>query len=127
MKSNAVEKSLKCVITQLFFIILNTGPFSITDPPVSEFVWNFKTQGMTAVGQDELAILLVKKVDEETPPRDIFEHLQSLYEQAGRGGHISGNFFFSFCYLLIQKLFINFAFRHGIFSHFVWFAISWKY
>ena len=93
MKSYAGKKSLKCVITQLFFTILNPGPFSITDPPVSEFVWNFKTQGMTAVGQDELAILLVKKVDEETPPRDIFEHLQSLYEQAGRGGHISGNFF----------------------------------
>jgi len=57
--------------------------------PVSEFVWNFKTQGMTAVGQDELAILLVKNPEEQIPPRDIFEHLQSLYEQAGRGSHIS--------------------------------------
>jgi len=57
--------------------------------PVSEYVWNFKTQGMTAVGQDEFAILLVKNPDENVPPRDIFEHLQSLYEQAGRGCHIS--------------------------------------
>ena len=45
---------------------------------------------MTAVGQDELAILLVKNPEEQIPPRDIFEHLQSLYEQAGRGSHISG-------------------------------------
>ena len=67
------------------------GPFFfIADTPVSDFVWNFKTQGMTAVGQDELAILLVKKPEEQIPPRDIFEHLQSLYEQAGRGSHIAG-------------------------------------
>ena len=57
--------------------------------PVSEFVWNFKTQGMTAVGQDEIVILLVKNPDEDVPPRDIFEHLQTLYEQAGRGGQVS--------------------------------------
>ena len=53
-------------------------------------MWNFKTQGMTAVGQDELVILLVKNQEEKVPPRDIFEHLQVLYEQAGRGSHISG-------------------------------------
>ena len=64
------------------------------DSPVSEYVWNFKTQGMTAVGQDEFAILLVKNPDENVPPRDIFEHLQSLYEQAGRGRHISGKYIF---------------------------------
>ena len=57
-------------------------------------MWNFKTQGMTAVGQDEFAILLVKNPDENVPPRDIFEHLQSLYEQAGRGCHISGKYLF---------------------------------
>ena len=67
--------------------------FFILDSPVSEYVWNFKTQGMTAVGQDEFAILLVKNPEENIPPRDIFEHLQSLYEQAGRGSHISGELF----------------------------------
>ncbi len=55
------------------------------DAPVSEFVWNFKTHGMNAVGQDEVAILLVKNPDEDVPPRDIFEHLQTLYEQASKG------------------------------------------
>ena len=43
---------------------------------------------MTAVGQDEVVILLVKEPDEDLPPKDIFLHLQSLYEQAGRGGHV---------------------------------------
>ena len=57
--------------------------------PVSEFVWNFRTQGMTAVGQDEIVILLVKSPEEDVPPRDVFEHLQTLYEQAGRGGQVS--------------------------------------
>ena len=73
--------------------------FFITDTPVSEFVWNFKTQGMTAVGQDELAILLVKNPEEQIPPRDIFEHLQSLYEQAGRGSHISGQ-----CRIILNEI-----------------------
>jgi MAD (mothers against decapentaplegic) interacting protein len=58
------------------------------DAPVAEFVWNFKTQGMSAVGQDEIVILLVKNPEEDVPPRDIFEHLQLLYELAGRGGQV---------------------------------------
>ncbi len=58
------------------------------DSPVSDYVWNFKTQGMTAVGQDEIVILLVKSAQEEIPPRDIFEHLQTLYEHAGRGSQV---------------------------------------
>ena len=55
---------------------------------MSDYVWNFRTWGMTAVGQDEVVILLVKEPDEDLPPKDIFLHLQSLYEQAGRGGHV---------------------------------------
>ena len=43
---------------------------------------------MSAVGQDEIVILLVKNPEEDVPPRDIFEHLQTLYEQAGRGGQV---------------------------------------
>ena len=43
---------------------------------------------MTAVGQDEVVILLVKEPEEDLPPKDIFMHLQRLYEQAGRGGHV---------------------------------------
>lgn len=55
--------------------------------PASDYVWNFRTQGMTAVGQDEIVILLIK--NEDLPPRDIFEHLQGLYEQAGTRGQIT--------------------------------------
>ena len=43
---------------------------------------------MNAVGQDEIVILLVKSPDEDVPPRDIFEHLQSLYEAAGTGAQV---------------------------------------
>ena len=56
---------------------------------MSDYVWNFKTQGLSAVGQDEVVILLVKKPQELVPPRDLFEHFQTLYEQAGRGGHVT--------------------------------------
>lgn len=60
----------------------------VTYSPVAKYVWNFKTQGMSAVGQDEVVILVVQSEDELIPPRDIFEHFQFLYEQAGRGGHV---------------------------------------
>lgn len=43
---------------------------------------------MNAVGQDEIVILLVKSPDEDVPPRDIFEHLQELYETAGTGAQV---------------------------------------
>ena len=72
----------------LFLCFLKKSRIFLLDSPVSDFVWNFKTQGMTAVGQDEIVILLVKKSDEDLPPRDIFEHLQSLYEQSGNGAHV---------------------------------------
>lgn len=65
-----------------------TTIFPVADTPVSEFVWNFKTEGMNAVGQDEIVILLVKSPDEDVPPRDIFEHLQELYETAGTGAQV---------------------------------------
>ena len=66
----------------------NVNFILFADAPVSDYVWNFRTCGMTAVSQDEVVILLVKEPDEELPPRDIFVHLQRLYEQASRGGHV---------------------------------------
>lgn len=56
--------------------------------PISKRVWNYRTQGLTSVGQDEVVILLVQTTDEHLPPRDIFEHLQALYETAGTGTQV---------------------------------------
>lgn len=44
---------------------------------------------MTSVGQDEVVILLVKTDDECLPPRQVFQHLQHLYEQAGKGAPVT--------------------------------------
>ena len=40
---------------------------------------------MATVGQDEIVIVLECLPDEKTIPKDIFFHLQSLYEQASTG------------------------------------------
>jgi len=66
-------------------------------PPVNRTVWNFASRGLTSVGQDEVAILLDIKEDEQIPPRNVFTMLQGLYEQSGAGhpvqemGHIGLN------------------------------------
>ena len=48
-------------------------------------MWNFRTQGLSTVGQDEVVILLIKVEGETLPAKNIFEHLQQLYEQAKNG------------------------------------------
>ena len=50
-------------------------------------MWNFRTQGLSTVGQDEVVILLIKVEGETLPAKNIFEHLQQLYEQAKNGIH----------------------------------------
>ena len=57
--------------------------------PINKPLWNYKTQGLTSVGQDEIVVLLVQNADETTPHRHIFEHLQQIYEQAAHGRHVS--------------------------------------
>ena len=57
--------------------------------PINKPLWNYKTQGLSSVGQDELVILLVQNEGELTPSRSIFDHFQHIYEQAAQGRHFS--------------------------------------
>ena len=57
--------------------------------PINKPLWNYKTQGLSSVGQDEIVILLVQNTDEKTPHRNIFDHFQHIYEQAAQGRHFS--------------------------------------
>lgn len=78
-----LNKNLTVVVKRLLY------------PPVNKVVWNFASRGLTSVGQDDVAILLELKEDEQIPPRDVFTMLQSLYEQSGAGhpvqemGHVA--------------------------------------
>jgi hypothetical protein len=40
---------------------------------------------MSCVGQDEIVIILECLPDEATVPKDIFSHLNTLYQDAARG------------------------------------------
>ena len=55
-------------------------------------MWSYRSEGLASVGQDEIVLLLARKGEDETwmPHKDIFEHFQSLYEQA-RAGEVSLN------------------------------------
>ena len=57
--------------------------------PINKPLWNYKTQGLSSVGQDEIVILLVQNSEEKTPHRNIFDHFQQIYEQASQGRHFS--------------------------------------
>ena len=73
--------------------------------PINKPVWNFRTQGLAAVGQDEVVILLIKLEGESLPARNIFEHLQHLYEQVsiGNSGLLATQINFCFCFLFVKK------------------------
>lgn len=55
---------------------------------VNHVVWCFTTQGMVSVGQEEIVTALEVSPDEATVPRDIFTHLYSIYEEAGKGNYM---------------------------------------
>ena len=57
--------------------------------PINKPLWNYKTQGLSSVGQDEIVILLVQNAEEKLPHRNIFDHFQQIYEQAAQGRHFS--------------------------------------
>ncbi|PNF19407.1 Zinc finger FYVE domain-containing protein 9 [Cryptotermes secundus] len=56
---------------------------------VSRTCWCFSTSGMSCVGQDEIVIILECLPDEATVPKDIFRHLNTLYQDASRGNTVS--------------------------------------
>lgn len=56
---------------------------------VNRTCWCLTTRGMCTVGQDEIVIVLEVLPDEETLPRDILCHFQTMYEEAGKGNTVS--------------------------------------
>ncbi len=59
--------------------------------------WCFTSKGMCTVGQDEIVIVLECLPDEKVVPRDIFCHLNSVYEEAGKGKTGGNKFTLSAC------------------------------
>ncbi|XP_066297796.1 zinc finger FYVE domain-containing protein 16-like [Branchiostoma lanceolatum] len=55
---------------------------------VNRLCWCFSTRGMHTVSQDEVVILLEAMPDDDVIPRDIFAHLQMVYEEAGKGNTV---------------------------------------
>ncbi|XP_005107726.1 uncharacterized protein LOC101855213 isoform X2 [Aplysia californica] len=74
---------------------------------VSRICWSFVSRGMCTAGQSEVAILLELTEEEAvsesvTPPRDIFLHLQYIYEEA-----LKGNFIQNMGLTLVQQEFLG--------------------
>ncbi|KAL4236306.1 Zinc finger FYVE domain-containing protein 9 [Mactra antiquata] len=56
---------------------------------VNRTVWCFTTRGMSSVGQEEIVIILECLSEELSPPKDIFLHLNNVFEDASRGNVIT--------------------------------------
>lgn len=63
---------------------LTQSDFTV-DCCVNRTCWCFSTFGMSCVGQDEIVIILECLPDEATVPKDVFKHLNTLYQDASRG------------------------------------------
>ena len=48
-------------------------------------VWCFTTRGMCNVGQEEIVLLLECSGHENTVPKDVFIHFQTVFEEASKG------------------------------------------
>ncbi|XP_064625104.1 zinc finger FYVE domain-containing protein 9-like isoform X2 [Lineus longissimus] len=85
LKSDDLSPVVFAVNKNLFVLvkILNL------DCCVNRVCWCFTTKGMCTVGQDEIVIVLECLPDEKTVPRDIFSHLNTVYEEAGKGNTVS--------------------------------------
>lgn len=52
---------------------------------INKLAWCFSTEGLINVGQDEIVIILELLDDEKTVPKDIFLHINSIYQEALKG------------------------------------------
>lgn len=52
---------------------------------VNKTAWCFSTEGLITVGQDEIVYLLECMDNEKTVPKDIFLHINNIYNDAVRG------------------------------------------
>lgn len=49
-------------------------------------VWNFYSDGLRYVGQEEILLVIEKLSEEDLPSTDVFEYFNAVYDQA-YGGH----------------------------------------
>lgn len=56
---------------------------------VNRVCWCFTSDGLSAVGQDEIVIILEVEPSETCVPKDIFIHLNSLYMEAAKGNTVT--------------------------------------
>ncbi|KAK5638041.1 hypothetical protein RI129_012336 [Pyrocoelia pectoralis] len=56
---------------------------------INKWAWCFSTEGMINVGQDEILILLEYIDNEKSIPKDVFFHLNSIYNNAKTGSSIT--------------------------------------
>lgn len=68
---------------------------------INKQAWCFTTEGMIAVGQDEIIILLEFVDNEKTVPKDVFLHLNNIYMEAVKGTY----FIFNFSIRSIENIF----------------------
>lgn len=57
----------------------------LVDCCVNKLVWCFSSEGMISVGQDEIVVLLEFIDNEKTVPKDVFVHLNNIYNDAIKG------------------------------------------
>lgn len=57
----------------------------LMDCCVNKQAWCFSTEGLIAVGQDEIVILLEYAEGEAQVPKDVFHHLNNIYNSAVKG------------------------------------------
>lgn len=59
--------------------------FVLVECCINKLAWCFSTDGLINVGQDEIVILLEFIDGEKTVPKDIFHHINNIYNDALKG------------------------------------------
>ncbi|XP_033738011.1 uncharacterized protein LOC117325699 isoform X2 [Pecten maximus] len=85
IKDEEAEPVVFAVNSNLFVLV----KIVTLDCCVNRTCWCVTTRGMCTVGQDEIVIVLEVLPDEDTLPRDILCHFQTMYEEAGKGNTVS--------------------------------------
>lgn len=65
---------------ELFYIC-----YVLVECCINKLAWCFATEGLINAGQDEIVIILECLEDEKTVPKDIFLHINSIYQEAVKG------------------------------------------
>lgn len=59
--------------------------FVLVNCCINKTAWCFTTEGLITVGQDEVIFLLECLENEKTVPKDLFHHINNIYNDAVKG------------------------------------------